>query len=39
MKDTRIVELDQVKPNQYKPRREFDDEDLMDMDKSIRAHG
>lgn len=39
MKDINYVAVDQIKPNPYQPRLEFDDEALMDLAQSIRENG
>lgn len=39
MKETKIVTIDLMEPNPYQPRKEFDDEALMDLAQSIRENG
>ena len=39
MKETNIVMIDQIQPNPYQPRIEFNDEALMDLAQSIRENG
>lgn len=39
MKETKIVMIDQIQPNPYQPRVEFNDGALMDLAQSIRENG
>ncbi|MGX8833424.1 ParB/RepB/Spo0J family partition protein [Amedibacillus sp. YH-ame6] len=39
MKETKIIMIDQVQPNPYQPRLEFNDDALMDLAQSIRENG
>ena len=39
MKETRMITIDQIQPNPYQPRIEFNDDALMDLAQSIRENG
>lgn len=39
MKETKVVTIDQIQPNPYQPRVEFNDDALMDLAQSIRENG
>ncbi|MEG0273844.1 MAG: ParB/RepB/Spo0J family partition protein [Longicatena sp.] len=39
MKETKIIMIDQIQPNPYQPRLEFNDDALMDLAQSIRENG
>lgn len=39
MRETKIVSIDEIKPNPYQPRVDFDDEALMELSQSIRENG
>ncbi len=38
-KEVKLLSIDEIKPNPYQPRIEFDDEALMDLAQSIRENG
>lgn len=38
-KEVKLIAIDEIKPNPYQPRVEFDDEALMDLAQSIRENG
>ncbi|MDE6195872.1 MAG: ParB/RepB/Spo0J family partition protein [Erysipelotrichaceae bacterium] len=38
-KEVKLIAIDEIKPNPYQPRIEFDDEALMDLAQSIRENG
>mgnify|MGYP000721334260 FL=1 len=39
MRETKMVTIDQIEPNPYQPRIEFNDEALMELAQSIRENG
>ncbi|MGX8852968.1 ParB/RepB/Spo0J family partition protein [Amedibacillus sp. YH-ame10] len=39
MKETKTIMIDQIQPNPYQPRLEFNDDALMDLAQSIRENG
>ena len=39
MRESKIVMLEEIQPNPYQPRLEFNDEALMDLAQSIRENG
>lgn len=39
MRESKIVAIDEIEPNPYQPRLEFNDEALMDLAQSIRENG
>ena len=39
MRESKVVSIDEIRPNPYQPRVEFDDEALMELSQSIRENG
>ena len=39
MRESKIVSIDEISPNPYQPRIDFDDEGLMELSQSIRENG
>ncbi len=39
MRETKTVSIDEIRPNPYQPRIDFDDEALMELSQSIRENG
>lgn len=39
MRDSKVVSIDEIRPNPYQPRIDFDDEALMELSQSIRENG
>lgn len=39
MRESKIVSIDEIRPNPYQPRIDFDDEALMELSQSIRENG
>ena len=39
MRESKVVSIDEIRPNPYQPRIDFDDEALMELSQSIRENG
>lgn len=39
MRESKVVSIDEIRPNPYQPRIDFDDETLMELSQSIRENG
>ena len=39
MRESKIVSIDEISPNPYQPRIDFDDEGLMELSQSFRENG